>query len=192
MSTFHEGDRVRYENPGHRWHGQQGEVIGEERRDMVPVRADADGNVRQIAAPNLVVVTSADRIQPRDRVEYTGSTIRWRGQRGTVLMRDGDDVTVKADYDGRVVNFDVTNVRLLSKGDPFPAPRERKPLTYEPVDGTLRTYLVANMWDGNDGGVTTMRVHDLVDEIVENVAMWMIRQSGAEEAVERYYQEPSS
>jgi hypothetical protein len=37
----------------------------------------------------------------------------------------------------------------------------------------LREYLVANMFDGDDGGRVTMACSTLVDEVVEIVSLWL-------------------
>lgn len=53
---------------------------------------------------------------------------------------------------------------------------------------TLRDYLAANMFDGDgEGGRVTMDVKTLLDEVCENVALWMIKESGAEQRVDAYY-----
>lgn len=51
----------------------------------------------------------------------------------------------------------------------------------------LREYLVANMFDGDDGGTTTMKTSALLDEVTELVAMWLIEASGAQARVDAYY-----
>ena len=86
----------------------------------MPVKADADGSVRQIAFVNLV---HADADEP---------------------------ATVRTDY-------------------------------------SLRAYLMANMFDGEDYGETTVGIAGFLDDVCENVALWMVNSSGVTEAVERYF-----
>ena len=52
---------------------------------------------------------------------------------------------------------------------------------------TLRDYLLSNMFDGDDGGSVTQQIGPLLDEVCELVALWLVQQTGAEDAVESYY-----
>ena len=52
---------------------------------------------------------------------------------------------------------------------------------------TLRKYLTANMFDGDESGVITMKTNVLLDEICQNVAQWVIGQTGTDDWMESYY-----
>jgi hypothetical protein len=52
---------------------------------------------------------------------------------------------------------------------------------------TLRTYLLANMFDNCEDGLMSMSIKQLLDEVCELTALWCVDESGAEEAVESYF-----
>lgn len=52
----------------------------------------------------------------------------------------------------------------------------------------LRSCLCANLFDGDDGGeVTSYKISTLLDDIVVEVALWVMSMSGVEDKVEKYY-----
>ena len=54
----------------------------------------------------------------------------------------------------------------------------------------LRAYLRANMFDGDEGGSTTVKSGHLLDEVTELVALWMVEQCGALDCMEEYFGSP--
>lgn len=54
---------------------------------------------------------------------------------------------------------------------------------------TLREYLKANMFDGDEGGRLTMDTTVLLDLVSELAAHWFIAVSGAQDIIEEYYGE---
>lgn len=55
---------------------------------------------------------------------------------------------------------------------------------------SLRDYLIANMFDGEDHGTVTFQIGGFIDDICEHVALWMVDQSGVQDRIEEYYTPP--
>ncbi len=60
------------------------------------------------------------------------------------------------------------------------------------TDTSLRTHLRANMFDGDEGGNVTMPCKSLLDEVCENVVLWLIEQSGVQDLIDDYYKVPEA
>ena len=56
----------------------------------------------------------------------------------------------------------------------------------------LRTYLRANMFDGDEGGTATMPIGLLLDEVCQHVAMWIMDETGTYDFMEDYFTEPAT
>lgn len=53
---------------------------------------------------------------------------------------------------------------------------------------TLREYLAANMFDGDESGVTTMQTSVLLGEVVANVMHWLIDVTATDGYLASYYE----
>lgn len=61
------------------------------------------------------------------------------------------------------------------------------PADPKPQRHTLRNSLRANLFDGDEAGEVTYKISKLLDDVVFEVALWMVEMADVRNRMEKYY-----